>query len=84
MSTILNSGLSWFGIDQLSFLKNNKMKMKEMIKEYQIYYAKMDDEKALRLFENKAFRPEVTELIDKKGNKYNYYTLKNNKKDNEN
>jgi hypothetical protein len=24
MSAILNSGLSWFGIDQLSFLKNNK------------------------------------------------------------
>jgi len=58
--------------------------MKEMIKEYQIYYANMTDEKALRLFEKNAFRPEVTELIDKKGNKYNYYTLKNNKKDNEN
>ena len=53
-------------------------------KEYQIYYPTMTDEKALRLFENKAFRPEVTELIDKKGNKYNYHILKNKKKENEN
>lgn len=57
--------------------------MKEMIKDYQIYYPNMTDEKALRLFENKVFRPEITELIDKKGNKYNYHTLKNKKKDNE-
>ena len=57
--------------------------MNRYTKEYQIYYPEMSDEKALRLFENKAFRADITELIDKKGKKYNYHTLKNNKKENE-